>query len=366
MHVLEQIRSNIEQPLNIKYGIWLSNQEWTNLINASQNFDRNNSQTDENSSQKTALGIIKRMYVPNHKEELHGFLESLSRLEPQANVFDVEVRDHVIHAVNTFLLGVYIIETTNLSDKCKDNLVFQWKVCGPTHDIGYTYELLLRAMNKQVQLFTDLTKGISIPKLHLPEIMPRNIKSLSQGFDSQHLIQQRLADWGINFNIEEYIKELRDNNMPDHGVISAFLEMKYLEALYHKNNDARLCSENQEEEFLWDYSCFNKDIISACAAVLLHNIKNKHITDKVCKHPLMFNFNKTPLAFVLYLCDNFQEWDRYGFGKETMDGNSFNISANTECISLTAPNSCSNKMKEAIESRLSGYKIVLNGNVIST
>ena len=361
MHILDTIKMVVGNSLEKRYSMYIEENEWNNLKNVNRKYDRLNNQCEENSSQKTALGIIKRMYIPNHKEELHGFLEALSKLEPQANIIEVEVRDHVVHAVNTFLLGVYIIENIGLNDEQKSKLAFQWKICGPTHDIGYTYELLLKAMNKQVVMFTELTKGISIPKLYLPEIMPRNVSKLSHGFDSQMLIQQRLADWGINFNIDEYIKELRDNNTPDHGIISAFLEMKYLDALYHKNNVNRFCSSSEQDRVFWDYYDFNMDIVSACTAVLLHNIKNEHITNKVCEQPLLLDFNKATLAYILYLCDNFQEWDRYGVGKEIIDGDEFGITVTGERIVLEA-HQCAERIEKAIKSRLRGVSISLNGN----
>ena len=364
MHILDSIKTVVGNALNNRYSMNIEASEWESLKNANQNYDCLNAQIVVDSSQKTALRIIKRMYTQNQKEELHGFLEALSRLEPQANIIEVEVRDHVVHALNTFLLGVYLIERLDLSDEEKDSLAFQWKICGPTHDIGYTYELLLKAIKRQVVIFTELTKGISTPKLYLPEIMPRNISKLSQGFDSQMLIQQRLADWGINFNIDEYIKELRENNTPDHGMISAFLEMKYLEALYHRNNATRLCSTSEQENVFWDYSDFNKDIVSACTAVFLHNIKDINLSKNICEQHLIFNFERTPLAYILYLCDNFQEWDRYGVDKKAIDGENFSIAVTEGKIILSALHACADQILTALKSRLRGLSISLNGTDI--
>ena len=88
-----------------------------------------------------------------------------------------------------------------------------------------------------------------------------------------------------------------DKKRTDHGIASAILTMKALSEKYRIHQ--------------WNEEDFNKYIINACSAIFIHNLRiNKFI----------WNFNDFPLASLLKICDELQDWDRPT--EENIKGNS--------------------------------------------
>jgi len=78
------------------------------------------------------------------KEDIVQFLGNLASIEPNIQELQPWVRDHVVHAINTFLIGVYILEKANFPPfrGARFDYPFMWKLCGPTHDLGYPIDAL--------------------------------------------------------------------------------------------------------------------------------------------------------------------------------------------------------------------------------
>lgn len=83
-------------------------------------------------TKKNAINIAKKLCEHNEKEGIiNGLLNNLLNFENGIN----KGRDHVIHTVHTYLLGMIII------DALKDESInkFTWKIASLFHDIGYEH-----------------------------------------------------------------------------------------------------------------------------------------------------------------------------------------------------------------------------------
>jgi len=87
----------------------------------------------EESSIKETIEIARRILKNNNKHLIvKEALEKLAKYEK----YNPSRRDHVIHTIHTYLLGLHIIENLGISD---DNIFFVWKITSLFHDIGYEY-----------------------------------------------------------------------------------------------------------------------------------------------------------------------------------------------------------------------------------
>jgi hypothetical protein len=259
-------------------------------------------------------------------------------------------------------LGVYILENIQfpLLDGKRLDYPFMWKLCGPTHDLGYPIEIA----NNIENYFTDEVNKIieeldsPSPKIGLGPY-PRNLDKLCGNGNANHIIQMRLDDWGLKLSIHDYYEWLGKKNKIDHGVISALAQLKVIEALYYKANQNREYREIYYDGLNFDQTIFDKDIVTVSSALFLHNIDLNYpgFIERI-------SFNIAPLAFLLFLCDTFQEWDRYSESKDVYSGTDFDIICNTESIFLFVPQKLANKVSKALSTRLTGFSVFVNNKKV--
>ena len=198
---------------------------------------------------------------------------------------------------------------------------------------------------------------------------------------SKKVIQKRLYEWGLDINLERYYNYLNYNSyqkldvMPrhycilkwssikpkgktDHGVISALFILKILNAMYYSSNPQRKYEKKIIDDLDFNQGIFDLEIVSACSAVFIHNIDPNYSGFKE-----RINFKRAPLAFLLFLCDTFQEWDRYAEGRAVYSGDDFNIICTPNSILLTVPVKLEKKIIKALDKRLSGLSVRVNGEV---
>jgi len=113
-----------------------------------------------------------------------------------------------------------------------------------------------------------------------------------------------------------------------HGIISAIAVLYVIDMLYEKFNPNRLFEDTfgHDTNINWNQHYFVNDVVSSCAAIFLHNLRNDRFENtKIDPY-------KAPLAFLLKLSDVMQDWDRpslldikgynvENFNIEVVDGN---------------------------------------------
>lgn len=361
MHIVEKILNEIHDPLESRYHIYIDSDDWKlfkePLTDNSGEFDK----IKFKKQQKKSLKIIKEILSVHGKEDIVRFLGKLASIEPLIQELQPWVRDHVVHAINTFLIGVYILEKVNFPTLKGTHFDYQfmWKLCGPTHDLGYPIEIAHNLKKPFVDEMNDILDEIDSPSPKLEyETYPKGLEKLCGKWNTNEIIQKRLTQWELGIDIEDYYKWLKRGNKIDHGVISALSQLKVIEAMYYKENPKRENKKIKQNSFDFNQRNFDLDMVSVSSALFIHNINQEYLgfSNKI-------KFNLSPLAFLLFLCDTCQEWDRYLGEESVLSGEDFNIICNNSEISLFVPRDIKDKIITALSHRLSGLLVKVNDEV---
>ena len=361
MHITKRIIDEIESTLDMKYNICVPDNSWDLFMTPLTDQQGNINFEEFETRQQVSIEIINQILDVHAKKEVVRFLAQLVNLEAKIQELQPWVRDHVVHAINTFVLGVFILENVEFPRmrKTRYGYPFMWKLCGPTHDLGYPIEI---GYNIQ-KIFIDEMSGIlselnSNSPLIKYETYPEHLDVLSEGLDSNQLIQERLNEWDLEIDVENYYEWLVSKNKTDHGVISALSQLKVIEALYYSKNPKRESRDIVIKKHNWNQANFNLDIITSSAALFIHNIDLGYsgFSNKI-------SFNRAPLAFLLFLCYTLQEWDRYAENRPVYSGNEFGIECEKKRVSVQVPEDIEEKIISTLNQRLSGLVVHVNGNI---
>ena len=87
--------------------------------------------------QRLAIKIIEDIITTHGKKNLLRCVTELARVEYNIRELQPWVRDHVVHALLSFILGI------NINEKFLNSSVdyFQWKLAGLLHDVGYPVQI---------------------------------------------------------------------------------------------------------------------------------------------------------------------------------------------------------------------------------
>ena len=224
------------------------------------------------------------------KDGLHvGVLENWRKLERVLYATDDQYRDHFLHPFNTYLLGLVIGKHMDIF---KENDLEVWKYAAFFHDVGYPVEKA-SAISKSIREIYFK----SLPEFTISDIQVTGPRPRLLG-ETHDCISQIAGCFVDSFggghesgqpNAEAIFQEGLLNN--DHGVVSAiiFWNFAFLDALQIERKNI--------------LPIIRKSI----TAMAVHNI---HWTFP----GLRIRIDKHPIAFLLALCDELQEWERPSIG----------------------------------------------------
>ena len=256
-------------------------------------------------------------------------------------------RYHFIQSVNVFLLGLAVYaQNNNYKEAFKsyvlnspyekyyrtneqvsdEEFLYRWGVASLFHDIGYPVEIIGKQLNKFINDsvksisssygadtaidFKDFDEFNAIVKMdpnfadEFTKIYPHaKFLNLFKPTDIMaHKIASDFSSVDINEvsrHLDEFIDIMGENGFIDHGFFSAILVLNsygFLIQKYAKNHDF-----------------FFYPIVDSATAILLHNyyrnVLQKNPFNLPALHP-----RQSPLAYLLILCDELQEWNRTPFG----------------------------------------------------
>ncbi len=245
-------------------------------------------------------------------------LEMLSDHEYHSGELLAKHRDHYSHSAYVFAIGlaVFTHDETYRNKYLKFygcskgegyiHFLKYWGMTSLFHDIGYPYQLaheqiktygqelwgendaVLYVSYGNLEKFIALTseqsekirKDLSVEKefQNINEILAYGLK-MREGYDSS-VIAELLS-----------LRIIKQPRFMDHGYFSSLLLLKQLITL----PNGKLTAET----------------LDVLTAILLHNNLNKY--DIKDSHPI--EQNEHPLAYLLILCDELQNWDRLAYGK---------------------------------------------------
>lgn len=319
---------------------------------------------DFDSRQGEAIRITSDIMNVHGKNDLIYTVIELARVEQGIRELEPWARDHVVHALLSFLLGIYINENflRPLSSIFVDG--FQWKLAGLFHDVGYPMEM---AMEYLARPFTDTINrskqkiGVSAPNVGC-RITPYGLENLQNEVNGFELIQKRLDMWGLHVDAKRAYDKYSESGRICHGMISSLAVLYLIDLLYQKFNrkreykDIYIRRHPRRGDINFNQIYFERDVVSACAAIYIHNLPAEYFAEA------KIDRLKTPIAFLLKLADSLQEWERPSKKNPTgFSASSFNIRIEGKQLLFNAdvPDHVKEKMKNAISSTLCAQDIAI-------
>lgn len=283
------------------------------------------------------------------KKNFVDLLDVLKDFEENAAILTDKQRDHYIHSVNVFLIGLSVYAMNRkfeesysqyqdaeglMANSSIEEFLFEWGISALCHDIGYPFEIT----TKQITKFTDMItkdKKLSSKKNKTEEEKEKdkamearpyidfhkfeNINSLNSEFanyvseknngvrDPIGILALRISEL---FDVDEslIIQELTDFpekmkkiGFVDHGFYSSLIVLKWFSELF--------------DAIEMNHEGWMNSIVSPATAILLHN----YYKNALLKEPFnleILTCDKHPLSFLLILCDELQDWNRMAYGTE--------------------------------------------------
>lgn len=244
----------------------------------------------------SVFSMINRMWqisgksIPEVLEVWRDFEPILQNLETKESY-----RDHFIHSSNVFLLGYYIINELRRTCDLKgtdlgiNDIELAWMMASTFHDVAYPIQEMESWLNN---LFLKML-GID-PRFdyNITQIVPMAYNEFMKMIADYHshrennLVSGRVSYLSMDWSI--YDKLNSELIRKDHGVLSALMLAHVLAIRkgFATKNDGRY----------WNFTNIH---MPAIHAISLHTLKSVNV-----------EFSKHPIAFLLVLCDELQDWGR--------------------------------------------------------
>lgn len=251
--------------------------------------------------QQSASHLIKEAMRLHGKGSLYELIVELIDVEQGIRQLQPWQRDHVVHAVLTFFLGIYLNERFMI----KKVTPFQWELSSLFHDVGYPIEIANNIGNPYVNKLNDIKDRI------LPEAKDvkvhyelEGIKYLQNGDNSLNIFKDVFKKWNLKINPFDCYEKMINDNTICHGIISSLSMLWLIDLMYEKENPKRLHEKRVINNIDYNQTYFENDVIPSCASIFLHNLSSNSFKN------LRINPEIAPLPFLLKLSDELQEWER--------------------------------------------------------
>jgi len=286
-----------------------------------------------------AISVVDDIAAKHGKESLFSLFKNLHDFEKsQRNNNEQRGRDHIIHSVTCFFLGIYINEEFLKNYEAYVE-PFEWKLASLFHDIAYPLEIDI----DKTDYFSKIKKYLS--SKHRIKIRSRDeINIVNQhGYrdNSLKLIDKKLESLldyektrranKRNVNAKKKYDCALMNNDYCHGIFSSLTVLYIAAALYNKNNREKNRHDIVVDNFNFNYTFFENDLLNACTAIFLHNFKL--ITPRM-------TMKYSRCAYLLKLCDALQNWSRpKNMDLSSVSPNNYSILIQNNQLYFTAPKS---------------------------
>ena len=309
-----------------------------------------------------------------HVSESNTLLELVNLMKDyEDNTGDLieKQRDHFIHSVNVFVLGLAIYSNNKkyreafqryvkrspykkyyrTKDKkfSREEFLYRWGIASLFHDIGYPVEIIGKQLSKFVndgsqsisrkykvntavnfKNFNELNSIIRLdpefPVIYRKAYPETNFIDLYKPTDIMaHQIFTDLYVKGgkaikhfdnLSGDLEKLINHL--DNFVDYMAKNDFIDHGFFSAIFVMNSYAALMQRVYKGLAPDKYAYFFYPVANSATSILLHNYyrgtlsKSESKSDEFNLGPLKPNQN--PLAFLLIFCDELQEWNRKPIG----------------------------------------------------
>jgi len=287
-------------------------------------------------------------------EKSNQFLDLLDMMrsyEERAATLTAKQRDHYVHSVNVFVLGLAIFgankQYREAFESCvldsdeylhayktyNEEFFYRWGIASLFHDVGYPVEIVSKQANqylnfigeavyenaadfkeKEVRVFldyVDFSRFNLLPDAgDFEEFCADFLREQNQvGAEGVKRPVDLLAysiskSYDIDFaeikkRLDGFLKDMQTFGFVDHGFYSAVIVLQWYAFLIQKSN--------------WNRNYFFTPVLDCAAAILLHNYYG-NVLQKAPFSLEPMRPEKQPLAYLLLLCDELQEWNREAYG----------------------------------------------------
>lgn len=287
--------------------------------------------------------------TPNEPNTLLELVSLMKKYEENTGDLIDKQRDHFIHSVNVFLLGLSIYSQNEKYQKyfkdyvrnspyekyyrfknnevTNEEFLYRWGIASLFHDIGYPVEIIGKQMknfiNNSVKSIDDsynVNPGIDFKDFNEFNSIVKQKSDFADKFRESYThakflnmfkptdimackiyedFKDELELKSITRNLDNFVNTMGEQGFIDHGFFSSILVL----------NSYGYLIQNYEKK----YSFFFYPIVDSATAILLHN----YYRNTLQAEP--FNLGrlspaKSPISFLLILCDELQEWNRRPWG----------------------------------------------------
>jgi hypothetical protein len=287
-----------------------------------------------------------RIILEGSKNSFLDLLDVLSAYEERAATLIERQRDHYVHSVNVFVLGLCVYaQNANFRNafakaaldpgKYPENFTagseeffFRWGLAALFHDVGYPIEIIGRQIESFLNFATDADHdgNSGVIRAHLEFENFRRLNSIAEVVPKKEFIKEfynqnessvyidlfqpiDLLAQKIHLSLGLPIRDIKDKldtftsdmakfGFIDHGFYSAIIVLKWYGYLMQ-------VTDSNPMRF------YNAIVDSACA-ILLHNYYRNVLQKQFGCGPL--DAERYPIAYLLMFCDEMQDWNRAGYG----------------------------------------------------
>lgn len=254
-------------------------------------------------------------------------------------------RDHYVHSVNVFVLGLSIYANNSTIKKAfrdyyskneykkrfstnEEEFFFTWGITSLYHDIGYPVEIIYKQLCKFVSIVDDDDYKEINPYIEygnfeiLNTIQVEGLIEEGNVDRTTDLISNRIVEIfdvdkrEISEILDTFVKRMQTYKFVDHGFYSALIVGKWYGELLLTNN-------NNNDTFYYQ-------IVDGITSIFLHNGFKNVLRKSPINRPKLL-VSEYPLAYMIILCDELQEWNRRAFGASNrtfVDGSAMEIDDN--------------------------------------
>lgn len=279
-------------------------------------------------SRKASAFEVYRVFLDSYRNRLQGggefvdLMDVLSRYEETAVTLLEKGRDHYVHSVNVFALGLQIYARNQScresfrqfadrnpylgSFECaEEEFLFQWGLASMFHDTGYPVEIT----NNQIRQFMQYLSKNEPERNTEPFIGYHHFERLLSGYGNvmpHRLLAQCIGSHfdldaeSIEKSLEQMVEKMQKSGFVDHGYYSALILLNWY---------GKTMAEGQMAPEI-----YRGPVVNAATAILMHNYYRMGLQ----KEPYLagaMNPDRDPLSYLLILCDELQEWNRTAYGK---------------------------------------------------
>lgn len=269
-------------------------------------------------------------------------IELLSEYELNGSSLLMKHRDHFVHSVYVFALGLALYQSNDtyrktfesyylldedgkqIEQKAAHLFLELWGLCALFHDIGYPFELAFEMIMSYCE-YGDSSKPKTSGKKRRADIYPAYFGVEKLTHLDEPICERLNALYRSDFQsldellAHDIVAKLGPDYALDEAKLTKTIKQKpsspknnkyYMDHAYFSSCLLFRCMTDS-----MDAGRLNKGHVDVLSAILLHNSLFQHHIRKRKNRAL--SMGKHPLAFLLMLCDELQCWDRTAYGRNS-------------------------------------------------